>query len=44
VILLVGYCALMVNLIRSISMRTMVSLFVTLPEKRSWPRTEVVRS
>lgn len=44
VVLLVGYFALMVNLIHSIGVRTLVSLFVTLPEKRGWPRVEVARS
>src|SRR5574337_519465 len=43
-VLLVGYFALMVNLLRSIGLRTLVSLFVTLPEKRGWPRVEVARS
>lgn len=43
-VLMVGYLALMVNLLRSIGVRTLVSLFVTLPEKRGWPRVEVVRS
>ena len=43
-VLIVGYLALMVNLIRSIGVRTLVSLFVTLPERRSWPREAIVRS
>jgi heme/copper-type cytochrome/quinol oxidase subunit 1 len=43
-VLLVGYFALLVNLLRSIGVRTLVSLFVALPEKRSWPREAVVRS
>jgi cytochrome c oxidase subunit 1 len=43
-VLLVGYFALMVNLLRSIGVRTLVSVFVTLPEKWSCPREEVVCS
>lgn len=43
-ILLVGYCALMVNLIRSLGARTLVSLLVTLPQARYWPGAAAVRS
>jgi cytochrome c oxidase subunit 1 len=43
-VVMVGYLAMMVNLIRSIGVRTLVSAFVTLPEKRVWPREAVVRS
>ncbi len=42
-VLLVGYLALMVNLIRSLGVRTLVALFVTLPEKRNWPREAIAR-
>jgi len=40
----VGYCALMVNLIRSLGARTLVSLLVTLPQARYWPGAAAVRS
>ncbi len=43
-VLIVGYLALMVNLVRSIGVRSLVSLFVTLPEKWGWPREAIVRS
>jgi len=33
-VLMVGYLALLANLVRSLSMRSLVSVLITLPEKR----------
>jgi cytochrome c oxidase subunit 1 len=42
-VLMVGYLALMVNLIRSIGVRTLITAFITLPQKRHWPREAIAR-
>lgn len=43
-ILLVGYLAMMYNLISTIGVRSLISLFVKLPEKKGSIREEVVQS